>query len=150
MKLDEVTPAHSTPKEVYKILKQWSARNTPKIGTLVIDPKYRRLRGVTLYRGIELDRRDIETLKSGGTVDFASKGFSSWSEDVEVAKNFAHGAGASGVVLAVPVEKLKVWLDVDEFLHRNSFPPFDDREEREIIVQDAPMTITKGMLYDID
>ncbi len=149
MKLDEVTPAYSTTKDIYKVLKQWSVRNTPKIGTLVIDPKYRRLRGVTLYRGIELDRRDVETLKGGGTVDFPSKGFSSWSEDIEVAKNFAHGAGASGVVLAVPVEKLKVWLDVDEFLHRNGFQPLDDREEREIIVQDTPMAITKDMLYDI-
>jgi hypothetical protein len=150
MKLDEVTPTYSDPKAIYKVLKAWAVRNTPKIGTLVIDPKYRRLRGVTLYRGIELDRRDIETLNGGDTVDFPSKGFSSWSENVEVAKQFAHDAGASGVVLAVPVEKLKVWLDIDEFLFRNKFPPLDDREEREIIVQDAPLMITKDMLYDND
>jgi hypothetical protein len=155
MKLDEVyntiaDDKYSKPKDILKVLKDWVIRNTPKIGTLSISPRYQRPDADYLYRGIELTREDIKKIEAGGSIDFASKGFSSWSEDYWVARGFAVKAGAPGVVLRVPTKKLKIWLDIDEFLFRNKFPPLDRREEREIIVQDAPMKITKDMLYDND
>lgn len=155
MKLDEVyntigQDKYSSPKDIHKVLKSWVIRNTPKIGELSISPRYQRADGDYLYRGIELSREDLKKVQGGGSIDFPSKGFSSWSEDYWVARAFATKAGASGAVIKMPAKKLKIWLNIDEFLFRNKLKPLDRREEREIIVQDAPMKITKDMLYDND
>lgn len=149
MLLSEVLSV-TDPKVVLKTLKVWHVRNTPTIGKLVIAKRDRTVdRGTMLYRGIELSPDDHEALLDGKTIKLPTKGFSSWSEDVEVAKQFAHGSGSShGVVIQMPADKLNIWLDVDQFLFNHKFQPLERADEREIIVKDVQLSITKDDLYD--
>lgn len=141
---------YTDPKKVYALLKKWTAHNTPKIGDIKVHKRYKETDADYLYRGVELDRREIESLRDGKKVELSSKGYSSWSEDKDVAKTFAHGSGASGVIIKKAARKLDVFLDIDEYLFRKKLQSLGD--EQEIIIKDSPesLTITKSDLVDFD
>lgn len=142
MKLDDISPIEfSTPAAIHKILKQWVQGNTTKVGTLKIKKADRYVEtGTTLYRGVELSPEDFASLKSGDTIELPSKGFSSWSEDAQIAKDFAFGSGGShGVVFKRDASKLSIWLNIDLFIFRNKL--LELSTEREIIVKDTPASL---------
>lgn len=151
MFLNEIaTPELTPPKMVLKMIKLWHDRNTPKIGDLKL-PKHVQTvdHGTTLYRGVVLDSEELQALEDGEQITLPSKGFSSWTEDVQVAKDFAHGSGSgNGVVIQKPASKLQIWLNVDEFMFQNKFNAQKELErpnEREIIVKETePLVITKA------
>lgn len=142
MKLDDISPIEfSTPAAIQKILKQWVQGNTAKIGTLKIRKADRYVEtGTALYRGVELSPEDFAALNSGETIELPSKGFSSWSEDAQIAKDFAFGSGGSyGAVFKRDASKLSIWLNIDLFIFRNKLQALST--EREIIVKDTQASL---------
>lgn len=156
MRLSEITTTakseFTSPKDVLKMIKLWHERNTPKIGDLKLPKQVQTVdMGTVLYRGIVLDSEELQDLQDGEEITLPSKGFSSWSEDVRVAKEFAHGAGSgTGIVIKKPASKLQIWLNVDEFMFQNKFNAEKELQrpnEREIIVKETePLVISTSDL----
>lgn len=148
MKLFEVAE-HSTAKQVYKVLLKWHERNTPAIGKLNISPNWRRCFESELYRGVEISREERAALDRGDSIELPTKGFSSWTADPKVAKQFATGAGVDGIVIRRKKAQLSIWLNVDDFLSRNKLPELERGEEQEYIVKDkGPLVVTNDDLLD--
>lgn len=157
MKLKEILIEGTISPEDKKILDtivKWHERNFD-ISGVAIPKKYQTKEHDNYYRGIVLNRENFDALEDGDSVTLPSKGFSSWTLDFEVAKQFATGAGAStGVVIKKDGSDLEVVLNIETFffLTKLDITKYLDRpDEQEIIVKDKPksLIITRRDLADI-